>query len=95
MSNNEEEQKSVEQIFAYISQQKLSGKFDFEIKRSLIEQGIEEEVADQFIKTANSTNAENLQEDDDSGVGGWVIWIGIILGINFLSYLFDWPFWIY
>lgn len=31
----------------------------------------------------------------DDGAMGWVIWIGLILLINFLSYLFNWPFWIY
>lgn len=29
------------------------------------------------------------------GVGGWLIFIGILLLINLLSWLFDWSFWIY
>jgi len=29
------------------------------------------------------------------GGGGWAIWIALLLGINFLSWVFDWPYWIY
>jgi len=29
------------------------------------------------------------------GVMGWVVFIGIILLVNLLSYIFDWPVWIY
>ena len=30
-----------------------------------------------------------------NGAPGWLIWIGILVGINVLSYLFNWGFWIY
>lgn len=30
-----------------------------------------------------------------SGCGGWLVWIGLLIGINVLSWLFDWPFWIF
>jgi hypothetical protein len=29
------------------------------------------------------------------GAMGWVVFIAIILVVNLLSYIFDWPFWIY
>ena len=32
--------------------------------------------------------------DDDSS-GGWLVWIGMLILINFLSWMFDWSFWIY
>jgi hypothetical protein len=25
----------------------------------------------------------------------WLVYLGILVGINVLSYVFDWPFWIY
>ena len=28
-------------------------------------------------------------------VWSWVIWIGLILFVNFLSWIFDWSFWVY
>ncbi len=30
-----------------------------------------------------------------SGALGWVAFIGILLLVNLLSYIFDWPFWVY
>ena len=32
---------------------------------------------------------------DDSDGGGWLAWIGVLILINFLSWMFDWSFWIY
>ncbi len=32
---------------------------------------------------------------DDGGIPGWVVWLGGLLVINFLSWLFNWPFWVY
>jgi hypothetical protein len=29
------------------------------------------------------------------GMMGWVVFIGILLLVNLLSYIFDWPFWVY
>lgn len=33
--------------------------------------------------------------DDSGGLGGWLVWIGLLVLINFLSWLFDWSFWVY
>jgi hypothetical protein len=33
--------------------------------------------------------------DDEGGGLGWLVWIGALLLINFLSWAFDWSFWIY
>lgn len=34
--------------------------------------------------------------DDEGGGGlGWLVWIGGLLLINFLSWAFNWSFWIY
>lgn len=36
-----------------------------------------------------------MSDDDEGGGMGWLIWIGLILLINFLSWAFNWGFWIY
>jgi len=33
--------------------------------------------------------------DNDSNGWSWVIWIAALAFINFLSWLFDWSFWVY
>ncbi len=37
----------------------------------------------------------NNENEEDSGIPKWLIYILILGGINFLSWMFDWPFWIY
>ncbi len=29
------------------------------------------------------------------GIGGWIGFIGLLLVVNLLSYLFNWGFWLY
>jgi len=35
------------------------------------------------------------EESKGGGGGGWMVWIGILLLINLLSWAFDWSFWVY
>lgn len=94
MSDNTEEQKAIEQVYAYVVEQKKAGKSDTAIQNELVDKGIEEETAKVFIDNANKLIAEH-GGDESSGISGWLIWILILGGINLLSYIFDWPFWIY
>ena len=34
-------------------------------------------------------------DDGGGGGGGGLVWIGLLVLVNFLSWLFDWSFWIY
>jgi hypothetical protein len=36
-----------------------------------------------------------MSDDDGGGCSGWLIWIGILVVFNVLSYIFNWPFWIH
>jgi len=33
--------------------------------------------------------------DDSNGAAGWLVWIGVLILINFSSWMFDWSIWIY
>lgn len=35
------------------------------------------------------------ENDEKSGRASWLIWIGLLLLINLLSWIFDWSFWVY
>jgi hypothetical protein len=35
------------------------------------------------------------ENKENNGCLGWLIWIGILLLINLLSWIFDWSFWVY
>ena len=36
-----------------------------------------------------------MSDNDDNKAGSWLIWIGLLLLINLLSWIFDWSFWVY
>ncbi len=39
-----------------------------------------------------------MSEEGGGGGGRWVkwlVWIGLLVGVNLASYIFDWSFWIY
>ena len=52
--------------------------------------GVEEAI----LEDADESDADE-SDDNGGGIGGWVTWIGVLVVINFLSWTFDWPFWIY
>lgn len=46
-----------------------------------------------FFVDNNSTHEED--DNNKGGCGSWLIYIGILLFINLLSWIFDWSFWVY
>lgn len=36
-----------------------------------------------------------MSDEEGGGIGGIIGFIGILLFINFLSWAFDWSFWVY
>ena len=34
-------------------------------------------------------------ESEEKKLPGWFVWIGLLLLINLLSWMFNWSFWIY
>ncbi len=89
----EEEKQLTEQIIAFIIESKNQGKSDSQIKHALIEKGMDEDTARGWIKSVTPHITEN--DSGGSSVPGWLIWLGILGVVNLLSYLFDWPFWVY
>lgn len=84
----------------WILEEKQAGKTDLEIKNQLVEKGVEPTAASDLIEKINQRIAQRVQQevgDDDEGGGfpSWIIYILLLLGINLLSYIFDWSFWIY
>ena len=36
-----------------------------------------------------------MADGKGGGAMKWVFWLGLLGGVNLLSYIFDWSFWIY
>lgn len=99
MENNNLEL-SKEQILLFAMYQIDAGKSDYEVEQALLMKNLNQEEAQIVIKQAHLAIRRSQQEgaqhgDEGSGVSGWLVWIGILILINILSAIFDWPFWIY
>ncbi len=63
----------------------------------LIQNGLPVEEAEQLVDFVEHSQSQ-VSHAQPSGGGegmGWLIWIGIIIGINVLSHIFNWGFVIY
>lgn len=69
------------------------------VAQQLIDSGWEADDANGFVASIqlHMLEAENAHANTggDSEVQGWLLWAGGIIGINFLSWMFNWGFWIY
>ena len=65
----------------------------------LNQNGITDEKAETMATNAFLAVKDQIRKEEviEEGAGfpGWIVYIGILLVINLLSYIFDWPFWIY
>lgn len=52
-----------------------------------------DEAADRAELHSNEIEYHDYSGGD--GAAGWAIWIAVLLGINLLSAIFDWGFWLY
>ena len=65
------------------------------VAQKLIDSGWEPDQADGFVASIQQQMLEPKNSGGGSESKGWLIWFGGIIGINFLSWLFNWGFWIY
>ncbi len=94
-----------ERHFNYACELKRAGQNDYQIQSALQGQGLDEEAARRLVAYVNSVMPDSpppqynqtgaQQGGGGSSIPGWLIWILILVGINILSAIFEWDFWIY
>ena len=65
------------------------------VAQQLIDSGWEPDQANAFVGSIHQHIFEDKSSSRGSESKGWLMWVGAIVGINFLSWLFNWGFWIY
>ncbi len=102
-------QDDVAATIAWVQEQRDAGHTRGALRQQLVTHGYSEDEAHELVDTALGTPDQiaarrgasrrarsGAMETDSGGDGaGWLIWIGILLLINLLSWIFDWPFWVY
>jgi hypothetical protein len=84
-----------------MSNDELKGAADTGLTEEAVDTGLTEEAVDTGLtEEAGDTGlteeaADTGLTEEADGCSGWMVWIGILLLINFLSWAFDWSFWLY
>ena len=65
------------------------------VAQQLIDSGWEPDQANAFVGSIHQHVSRQSSASAGSESQGWLVWIGVIVGINFLSWVFNWGFWIY
>ena len=71
------------------------GRSHFQIVTRLVDNSQEKDNAADLVKTVDHHISSTPVKNERGEVASWLIWIGLLALINVLSYLFDWPFWVY
>ena len=85
----------IEEFSQLVATSLAKGDDPAQVAQTLIDSGWEPDQANAFV---GAIQQQLLQAQGSSGGSesmGWLVWIGALVGINFLSWLFDWGFWLY
>ena len=84
-----------------IATELTNGRDEEQLVRALRRRGWEAAEARRLVRDVEralqAPDASDVAEAPRSGrsATGLIVWIGMLLGINVLSLIFDWPFWVY
>ena len=100
MSDQQLSQEELNALARLVAESLAKGEKAADVTAQLVNNGWEQGEAAEFVGRIAlhlaSAQDRAAQSNDGGGGGmGWLIWIGAILFINFLSWVFDWPFWVY
>lgn len=89
----------IQALAVMIAENLAEGESPEKIAQQLVDNGWEAADARGFvgaIQQRMQSAGSGAHHGGGGGEGmGWLIWIGAIVGINVLSAVFDWGFWIY
>ncbi len=95
-----EDQAEMQELAILVAKALAKGESTDSVIADLTNNGFEPEEAAEFVYSVEYQLMEAQERHNSGGGGGgegsgWLLWIGGILLINFLSYIFGWGFWIY
>lgn len=90
----------LQQLAELVAEALGNGESREKVITDLVENGWDERSADKFVRSVEQVIYAQPQPagghaDSEGGGFGWLIWIGALLLINGLSYVFNWGFWLY
>ena len=92
---SKEDEVSMQQLGEAIAKDLAAGRQPKVIADDLASKGMSSEDALDIVMQVKTQMEASVADDDGGGGFGWLIWIALLGGVNLLSWMFDWPFWIY
>lgn len=94
---NAEDQAEAQELALLVAKALANGESRESVIADLTNSGWNPDEANEYVTEIEYHLAEaRSRQGSGGGEGmGWLLWIGGILLINLLSYLFNWGFWIY
>jgi len=89
-----EAQEKLNAAASQVAESLAQGQSRSQVTAQLVESGWTQEASDQLVGEVEQHLSQAESKGEGSGMG-WLIWIGLLLLINLLSYLFNWGFWLY
>ena len=90
-----QEADEIEDLTQIVADSLAKGEPPETIAMTLVDSGWEAEEALAYVDSIQHQMSQPRQTAGSSELQGWLIWGGGILLVNFLSWLFNWGFWIY
>ena len=85
----------IEGLTQLVAESLAKGEDPQAVAQQLIDSGWEPDQANGFVSMIHEQMLRRHDTGGQSQAMGWMVWLGVILGINFLSWIFNWGFWIY
>jgi hypothetical protein len=100
MSDEQLSQEELDALARLVAESLAKGEKAADISAQLVNSGWEQADADNFVARialhlSSTQHSQPTAASGEGGAMGWLIWIGVILLINLLSFLFGWGFWVY
>ncbi|MCA9121222.1 MAG: hypothetical protein H6822_21760 [Planctomycetaceae bacterium] len=100
MSDEQLSQEELDALARLVAESLSKGESAADISAQLVNSGWEVGEADSFVARialhmSSAKHNRAATASDDGGGMGWLLWIGALLLINFLSFVFGWGFWVY
>ena len=90
-----QEADEIQGLSQVVAESLANGEDPKSVAQKLVDSGWEPEQAEGFVGSIEQQMLAPQSSGAGSEAKGWMIWAGGIIGINFLSWLFNWGFWIY
>ena len=85
----------IEEFSQLVAQSLAKGDDPAAVAQTLVDSGWEPDQANAFVGAIQQQLLEVQNSGGSSESMGWLVWLGALIGINFLSWVFDWGFWLY